>query len=1115
MPQESVYKPAFSYKLIYAFTINDETHRGLLKVGEASLATTKSIDSLPPNCHDLNQAALKRIKSYTNTAGLNVDLHHTELAVRMVQTANGIELKRFRDNDVHDVLEYSGIHKEKLPGSTAKEWYRIDDQTLRAAIDAVKSGYANLSHAPSSAARPIVFRPEQLDAIKRTVKQFRKNNRMLWNAKMRFGKTLSALQVIKECGYAKTIIITHRPVVNDGWYEDFTKIFAGTDYIYGSKASGYQADTLLAMGRPCVYFASIQDLRGSAAVGGTHAKNDALFACCWDLVIVDEAHEGTTTALGDSVIKRLVKDKTKFLALSGTPFNIMSDYDENAIYTWDYVMEQEAKARWDDEHLGDSNPYSDLPELSIYTYDLGELVGQDYMSFEDKAFNFHEFFRTWTGEYTRDYDVMPEGAAVGDFVHEKDIVSFLNLLVSADAESNYPYSRPEYRELFRHALWIVPGVKEARALKALMEQSPVFGSGQFELINVAGSDDEESTNALASVRAGIAAAEQRGGYSITLSCGKLTTGVTVREWTAVFMLAGSASTSAASYLQTIFRVQSPYTRAGQVKENAYVFDFAPDRTLKMVADAVAISTRAGQGGTDDRAILGRFLNYCSVIAIKGSEMREFSAERLLQQLKRAYAERVVKHGFDDARLYNDKLLQLKDVDLAQFARLKKIIGTTPALAATNEIEINKQGLTAEEYEKLKKASKKPKKELTEEEKKLLAKRKAQQENKKNAIAILRGISVRMPLLIFGAAVEYDRDITLAEFVEEVDNESWREFMPAGVTKALFKKFQQYYDEDVFIASGRQIRSIAREADTLPTTERVQKIASLFSYFKNPDKETVLTPWRVVNMHLADCIGGYDFWDESHRAPLAQPRLVDRGVVTRATLGASAHVLEINSKTGLYPLYVAYSIYRARCARCQEPLTLERQRELWRETIEENIFVVCKTKMAKKITQRTLAGYSDIHINAHAFSDLPGRLQHRPQQFIAKVLKPATWQKEGKGKMKFAAIVGNPPYQEMDGGAQSSAKPIYNHFVSTAKKLNPNYVSLIMPTRWYSGGKGLDDFRAEMLEDKHIEKLFDYIDPGSVFYRTNIRGVSVTSYGISSMITQRMTSRLLQSKKIRA
>lgn len=1086
---EKVFSNAFEYKVIYVFEIKDQLHAGLLKIGDATIHTETPIDQLTPNCRELNQAALARIKSYTNTAGLTPKLLWAEVAVRTERTKDGTALKAFRDHQVHAVLKNSKIKPKELGGS--KEWFEVDLATAKNAIEAVKHGYANLSNTGEIVNAPIIFRPEQVACIDKVTKHFKKADRFLINAKMRYGKTFVSLEIIKQCKFKKTIIMTHRPVVDAGWYEDFTKIFNGTDYIYGSKGSGYTVKELLKMGKPFIYFASVQDLRGSSAVGGKFDKNNAVFNTQWDCVVVDEAHEGTTTMLGEDTVKAVFKEGsgTKLLALSGTPFNILDNYDEDSIYTWDYIMEQECKSEWDSLHFGDSNPYDELPEMKIYTYSLGDILhNANYIAFEDKAFNFKEFFRTFTGDFKEDCADMPAGSKVGDFVHEADVWSFLNLMTKESDESYYPFSNEEYRSLFKHTLWMVPGVKEAKALKKLMLKHPVFGSGQFNIVNVAGNGDEEeaSEEALSKVRKAIKSAGDD--YTITLSCGKLTTGVTVKEWTAVFMLAGSYSTSAANYLQTIFRVQSPCNQNGRIKENAYVFDFAPDRTLKMVASAVSVSHKAGKTKDGDGKVLGKFLNYCPVIGISGSEMQAYSATKLLQQLKRAYAEKVVRNGFDDSTLYNDELFKLDAVDIKKFDELKGIIGQTKANQKSNDITVNDQGLTKEEYEELEKAKKKKKKDLTPEEKARLEELNKLRKLRNDAISILRGISIRMPLLIYGADIPYDEEITLDRFVDLVDDTSWAEFMPNGVDKEKFREFQKYYDEEVFIAAGRRIRNIAREADTLDPTERVIKIASLFSYFKNPDKETVLTPWRVVNMHMSDTLGGWDFWDEKHENVIDTPRFVDQGDVTTNTFGKpDANILEINSKTGLYPLYVTYSCYRTKLDAIKDrELSIEEKQALWDQTVKENIYVICKTPMAKTITKRTLLGYRGGKMNAHAFDDLINTLQNKPELFQKKILRGNFWGKDSKS-MHFDAICGNPPYQESTNAESRQAKPIYNHFVTQAKAINPDYISMITPSRWFAGGMGLDSFREDMMKDKRLSMIVDFTNAKDCFPQISISG----------------------------
>ena len=1085
------FEKTFEYKLIYVFRINDKAHEGLLKIGEATCNTDKNPDEILPNCNMLNVAAKKRINQYTTTAGIAYELLYTELARHYVTKNGQRKLEAFSDHDVHKVLERTGIKRHYFDTQNkANEWFKVDLETAKKAINAVKEGRSSLlSSEVSEEKSPIIFRPEQADAIRKTIKQFKTGNQMLWNAKMRFGKTLTALQVAKECGFKHVLILTHRPVVSEGWYEDFGKIFYDTDYVFGSKTKGESINDLIDTDKKFVYFASMQDLRGSDAVGGKFDKNDEVFLTEWDFVVIDEAHEGTLTKLGQAVIETIneFSNSPKILRLSGTPFNLLDKFKEEEIYTWDYVMEQREKADWYKNHFGDPNPYATLPELQIFTYNLDKLI-PGFIDVEDGAFNFREFFRTWTGKVQKDFKPMPDGVNVGEFVHKESVRRFLDLLCRTDSESNYPFSTQEYREYFRHSLWMVPGVKEAKALSALLKEHPVFGSGAFNIVNVAGSGDEEiaSKDALDAVRKAFGDNPDET-YSITLSCGRLTTGVTVPEWTAVFMLAGTFSTSASSYLQTIFRVQSPANINGKVKERCCVFDFAPDRTLKMVAEAGRLSTKTGK--TDnDRKIMGEFLNFCPVISVDGSSMQPYNVDRLLQQLKKAYTDRVVRNGFDDRHIYNDNLLKLDDIELADFEALKKIVGASKQTEKVKGIDVNNQGFTDEEYAEIGRIEAKPKKDRTPEEIALLEEKKKKRDNAQKAMSILRGVSIRIPLLIYGAEVPVDKEITVDNFVDLIDDSSWNEFMPTGVTKATYKKFSKYYEQDVFVAAGRQIRNMALAADELSPDERVKKIAAQFAMFKNPDKETVLTPWRVVNMHMSDCLGGYCFYNEDFTDTIEEPRFVGRGKVTEETVSnTKAQILEINSKTGLYPLYVTYSIYRQRCAEVKpEELTIEKQYELWQKTVEDNIFVICKTPMAKAITKRTLLGYRKCKINAHAFDDLIMQLKEKPEQFRDKILRGSFWNKENK-EMKFDAIVGNPPYQEMDGGHGVSATPIYNVFVVNAKKFSPKYLSMIIPARWYVGGRALDAFRNEMLNDKRLCSLHDYPDTADCFNNVDIKG----------------------------
>ena len=1049
-------------KLIYVFRINDAAHRGCLKIGEAT-CEDENVFGLSPNSKALNEAARKRINQYTQTAGIAYDLLYTELTVY-----NRGGLRSFNDKEVHNVLERSGIKKKVFDTvNKANEWFITDLETVKRAIAAVKEGRSSLSSAEVTREySPIVFRPEQQEAISKTKKQFKKGNQMLWNAKMRFGKTLSALQVIKDMEFQRTLILTHRPVVDAGWFEDFGKIFYDRkDFAYGSKNNGESYDSLerrtVSHGLRYVYFASMQDLRGSELVGGNFDKNNEVFATDWDLIIVDEAHEGTQTELGKAVMGELVKEQTKVLRLSGTPFNLLDDFKEDEIYTWDYVMEQRAKMSWDELHFGDPNPYASLPTLNIYTYDLGRLL-REFVD-EDVAFNFKDFFRVNES---------------GSFCHEKDVRAFLNLLTKEDKDSLYPYANEEYRNIFRHTLWMVPGVKEARALSAMLQTHPVFQ--HFKVVNVAGDgdQDEESRDALEAVEQAIGK-DPDATRTITLSCGRLTTGVSVKAWTAVFMLSGSYNTAASSYMQTIFRVQTPATINGRMKEQCYVFDFAPDRTLKVIAETAKISSKAGKTSQSDRKAMGEFINFCPIISIEGSQMNRFDVPRMLEQLKRVYVERVVRNGFEDNSLYNDELMKLDDLELQEFDDLKKIIGQTKAMPKTNQVDINSQGLNNEEYEEKEKLEKKPKKELTEEDRKRLEELKKKTKNREAAISILRGISIRMPLLIYGTELsDKDMEITIDNFASLIDPQSWEEFMPKGVTKQKFNSFKKYYDPEIFCAAGKRIRAMARAADKLSIEERIERITDIFSTFRNPDKETVLTPWRVVNMHLGDCLGGYNFYDTEYQNVISEPRFIDKGEVTAEVFSPESRILEINSKSGLYPLYMAYGIYRARVkASLFAVETVEEQQAVWDKVIAENIFVICKTPMAKSITKRTLAGFRKAKVNTRYFEDLINQIKNKPENFIAKVAKGRSyWKAIDNDNMKFNAIVGNPPYQEVvdqkeSTNGQKVSISIFQYFQTISEKIG-KYTALIYPgSRWiHRSGKGLEKFGLAQMNDPHLALL---------------------------------------------
>lgn len=353
--------------------------------------------------------------------------------------------------------------------------------------------------------------------------------------------------------------------------------------------------------------------------------------------------------------------------------------------------------------------------------------------------------------------------------------------------------------------------------------------------------------------------------------------------------------------------------------------------------------------------------------------------------------------------------------------------------------------------------------------------------------------------MYGAELKNEgEDITLENFAALIDDQSWEEFMPRGVTKELFAEFIPYYDPDMFRAVGRNYRDLVREADKYAPMERTREIARIFSYFRNPDKETVLTPWRVVNMHIGDCIGGQVFYDEDMQTEGVKPRFVDHGEVTATVFkDPNTRILEINSKTGLYPLYMAYSVFAEKLQAYREThwsaseVSPEIQNQIWDEVLRDNIFVICKTEMAKSITKRTLSGFRQAKVNARYFEDLINKITNQTTLFTSKVVRGQNYWKnnELEDNMKFSAIVGNPPYQVSFSSTSAYAGSIYQMFIEIARKLRPDYISMITPSRWLTkDGQGIkDEWVDEMLKGNHFIMLTDFPDASECFPGVEIKG----------------------------
>ncbi|MFZ2186919.1 MAG: Eco57I restriction-modification methylase domain-containing protein [Streptococcus parauberis] len=771
-------------------------------------------------------------------------------------------------------------------------------------------------------------------------------------------------------------------------------------------------------------------------------------------------------------MKELVKTKTKILELSGTPFNLLDQFDDEQVYTWDYVMEQTSKKKWELERPNEPNPYETLPKVSMYTF---EMKNKNRFTDESKSFNFREFFRV--GED-------------GKLVHKHDVRQFLDNITNPNSSTNYPFSTKSYRDELRHTLWLMPGIKEANAFEDLLKEHPVFGM-DYKIVNVVkgSSSDDGITNEadIEKVRTAITKDPSQT-KTITLTVRKLTTGVNIPEWTAVLFL--SNTNSAMNYLQAAFRAQTPFSHEKLgMKTNCYVFDFAPDRALTVMAESAQINSGVGKKNTQEqKQAMARLLNFMPILGSTDNGMKTFDVDRMLTQLKKVYAEKAVRSGFEDDSLYNDNLLTLTAEDATMFSKLNTIVEKSQNQKAPKKVVVNDNGFTDEEYEQAEKAKKKPKDKRTPEELEAIEKQKEAKKQRKSMISILRGVSIRIPMMIYGMAVDLSKDITIQEFIQQVDDESWKEFMPKGFTKGMFSDITKYYDSEVFIEAGRIIRQRAKSFDDMDFIERAENIAALFSIFKNPDKETVLTPWRVVNLQVTKSVGGLNFYDDNFESvtdgATSNLHWVENEV-TPSIYQKETKILEINSKTGLYPLHSAISLYYQRVA--QNDDNHFEADQVYKEILANNIYAIAKTPMAKTITERTLIGYRKYKTNVIYIENLTDILK-------TDLEKGKTQVEEAFSNVKFDVVIGNPPYQEETIGENSTfAPPIYHRFMDLSYELADKTV-LITPDRFlFNAGSTPKAWNKKMLEDEHLKVIYFEQNSAKIFPNTDIKGGVVVTY----------------------
>ena len=625
---------------IYAYTTpNDVSKKGWVKIGYT------------------DRKAEARIKEQTHTSDTKYEL----LWAHDARYDGG---EYFTDGDFHWYLAQCGIERGKFQHSArSSEWFKFGEGKEKQAEELFKKfHFKDYSQIQSPAqGTQYQLREEQADAVERTLaymKSGKKPANFLWNAKPRFGKTLATYDFIRKGSFSRVLIVTNRPAVANSWYDDFVKFIkwqepdmffiSGTDSLKNSGALSREeylktilnSNSVDCSGLKQICFVSLQDLKGAISFGGNIEKLEWVAGTNWDLLVVDEAHEGVDTSKTDWAFSRIMRKFT--LHMSGTPFKAIANSKFSAvqIYNWSYADEQEKKENWDYDK--GSNPYGVLPRLNMFTFQLSAMIEEKLLEGQtigettyDFAFDLNEFFSVEEGKTT--------------FKHEKDVKKWLERLTKNE---KYPFSTPALRKELKHTFWLLDRVASAKALAKLLGDEAAF---MHHKIIIAAGDGrnlaEESEDFISNeksydkVRKAIAENE----YTITISVGQLTTGVTIPEWTAVMML--SNVSSPALYMQAAFRSQNPYhyEKNGKYykKENAYIFDFAPDRTLVMFDDFA--NKLVGDGAVSDKdrpANIKRLLNFFPVIGEdEHGTMVPLDATQVLTIPRTILATEVVKRGF--------------------------------------------------------------------------------------------------------------------------------------------------------------------------------------------------------------------------------------------------------------------------------------------------------------------------------------------------------------------------------------------------------------------------------------------------------------------------------------
>jgi hypothetical protein len=1137
--QEKMPFSAFSRKVLYVYSIDDSNHIGMVKVGD----TTIKLDKLNDKSQDFErlakEAAHKRIKKDIGGAhGVEIK-YNLEFATIVWNDPYG----NFRDYTIHDLLEYNGFERVKFSYTKAREWFKANVSDIIDALNAYNSGFKSIDS--SKVKRYIELREEQVATRTNTLEARHLGEKeRLWDCKPRFGKTTTGISVLLESHanpkykpIHSALIATNRPDVLDSWFKEYETMMGDTDWQFSSKKHGVAFDKI-DNSKPYIVFMSLQDLKGKDKDSVTSFKksNQVIYSHDWDFLFIDEAHEGNDTQLADEVHEGLKRGFT--LYLSGTPFKYLASgkFKPEQIDTWDYIQEQTAKQNWD--YSKGDNPYKLQPQLWINAIDLSPETKELFSKGVDaSAFDFSEFFKLDSSE---------------KFVNEKYIKSLLKRMqgdgepkvddiepvLDTPSEPHMPYSE-SFRETTKHTLWVLPpNVKACRALGKLLEEDSFFKD--YTVIVAAGSDTAESKNALKSVQHAIKNSDK----TITLTVGKLTTGVTVPEWTGVMMLTNMSS--AALYTQTIFRTQSPYEFDGKIKENVYTWDFAPDRVLSVMSEVAGISSKAGVINSESqRAKLGEMLNFMPIIAYTSAgDFRQLSAGEISLKLKAFYAERAINSGFETPVLFRKDLENVPENIRKAIQELYLASGSsTRAKEPKWEVIISSTG-DAPEYEYLEPTESREPKELTAEQEELRKKRLELLKERENMRNILYAASSRIPFILLAKMCdeEFRKNLNLGnefgfkELAESFDDESWKEFFQT-ISKELFISLEEAFDMDT--TRGAILQWIANVQEALNHMGKDSKLYAEHVYrfmkkIKNPNKETVFTPAEVVKL-VYEAAGFKDL-------PDWKPLYLNGEEAAKAQVDPFPTFYDINVKSGLFPMEAANNLFQVSSGRS------------WKQVCNESIYANARTVAGKMATCSLLGMKSDwknitvIDVYKELQSaDLQHLTDEGKQLFVSHfLLSPLNnkgnpnaalsditkkeervaiiniveaYEKENKELNKkfereemteesykkskkdlesrvkkelntskqFDHVISNPPYQINLTETTSKAKPIWQHFLILASQIG-KHVAMINPARWQKGGAGagLLGVKEWLMENKNFHKVIN-MPSAEIFPTASIAG----------------------------